>query len=100
VSNEVTTVCTMQGYKPRVSIKVSVGVCILSQCILTKTIRMFSNEVTEHSRAVSGYDEQTRCVHVTMEYIVGNGKTNRARSVSAFIDSFTQLEKCAFASYN
>ena len=32
---------------------------------------VFSNEVTEDSRAVSGYDEQTRCVHVTMEYIVG-----------------------------
>ena len=61
---------------------------------------MFSNEVTEDSKAVSGYDEQSRCVYITMEYIVGNGKTNRARSVSAFIDSFTQLEKCAFASNN
>jgi hypothetical protein len=79
VINEATTVCsTMQGYKPTVSIEVSVGVCILSQCILTRTIRMFSNEVTEDSKAVSGYDEQTRCVHITMEYIVGNGKTNRA----------------------
>jgi hypothetical protein len=71
VSNEVTTVCTVQGYKPRVSIKVSVGVCILSQCILTKTIRRFSNEVTEDSNAVSGYDEQSRYVYITMEYIVG-----------------------------
>ena len=61
---------------------------------------MFSNEVTKDSKAVSGYDEQTRCVHVTMEYILGNGKTNQARSVSAFIDSFTQLEKCAFATIN
>jgi hypothetical protein len=44
VSNEVTTVCTMQGYNPTVSIEVSVGVCILSPCILTRTIRRFSNE--------------------------------------------------------
>jgi hypothetical protein len=36
VSNEITTVCTMQRYKPTVSIEVSVGVCILSQCILTE----------------------------------------------------------------
>jgi hypothetical protein len=70
VSNEVNTVCTMQGYKTMVSIRVSVGVCILSQCILTRTIRMFSNEVTEDSKAVLGYDEQLRCVYITMEYIV------------------------------
>jgi hypothetical protein len=38
----------VQGYKPTVSIEVSVGVCILSQCsTLTRTIRMFSNEVTK-----------------------------------------------------
>jgi hypothetical protein len=61
---------------------------------------MFSNEVTEDSKAVSGYDEQTQCVHITMEYIVEKWEINRARSVSAFIDSFTQLEKCAFASNN
>jgi hypothetical protein len=71
VSNVVTAVCTMRGYKPTVSIEVSVGVCILSQCILTRTIRRFSNEVTEDSKAVSGYDEQSRCVYITMEYIVG-----------------------------
>jgi hypothetical protein len=28
-------------------------------------------EVTEDSKAVWGYDEQTRSVHITMEYIVG-----------------------------
>jgi hypothetical protein len=54
VSNEVTTVCTMQGYKPTVRTEVSVGVCILPQCILTRTIRMFINEVTEDSKAVWG----------------------------------------------
>jgi hypothetical protein len=71
VSNEITTVCTMGGYKTTVSIEVSVRVCILAQCILTGTIGRFSNEVTEDSNAVSGYDEQSRCVYITMEYIVG-----------------------------
>ena len=70
MSNEVTPVCTTSDIDLRSVLRYLWS--ISTSTVYTDANKsVFSNEVTEDSKAVSGYDEQTRCVHATVEYIVG-----------------------------